>query len=390
MKTTTIRQEYPCVYQITKGGRKYYRVDMRKKFHTGQKTKNFKTAKEALEYARKFREQTDKNGLISVAPISFDSRIDAWAKQFAFYGVTLEQGIALGLSACANEVKRKESPFVSELLTLWRDDKTTSTDKPLRPASIAAIKAMANTFIKDWGDKRIGDIDRKFLEDEYLKGKAITNRSKINMRSYISQFFNWCEHKEYIKDFKNPTKHIVYYTEVKGNEPLYLSIEQAQEIMRLAKDTKVMAYYALCLFAGIRPLEAARMNWGMVNMETKEIHLPATITKTKKSRIIDMEENLIKWLELADKNQPLIPANRRKLDDKAMATLSFTWVSDYMRHSFCSYYFAKYKDNGLNKLANIMGNSPTVIDKFYKGIISKVKFEGYWNITPDSLKASIV
>lgn len=98
-----------------------------------------------------------------------------------------------------------------------------------------------------------------------------------------------------------------------------------------------------------------------------------------------MEDTLIKWLEVANKSLPLIPANLRKLEDKALKDLSFPWIQDGLRHTFCSYYYAKYTDNGLNKLAHIMGNSATIIEKFYKGIISKTKFDGFWSITPDSV-----
>jgi integrase len=133
----------------------------------------------------------------------------------------------------------------------------------------------------------------------------------------------------------------------------------------------------------MRPQEVERMTSKNINLETNEIHLQASITKTKKSRLFVMEKNLIEWIKSADKDKPLISPNHRKLCDAALKNLKVEWIADGLRHTFSTYHYGKYKH--LEELRHGMGNSPTVIEKFYKGVISVTEVEKFWSMTPATL-----
>src|SRR5262249_46619606 len=157
-----------------------------------------------------------------------------------------------------------------------------------------------------------------------------------------------------------------------NGDPEFFTVEQCQSIMKLTKaEPRLTAYFAICLFAGVRPEECQRLTWKNVKMNTKEIEIPSTIAKTKKARGFVMSDNLYQWLSVADKKQQLIPSNFRKLRQKAVNGLTFEWIQDGMRKSFATYHYAKHKnlDKGFEGLRHIMGNSPSVIEKFYKGVI---------------------
>ena len=102
--------------------------------------------------------------------------------------------------------------------------------------------------------------------------------------------------------------------------------------MREASKTEnksVTAAFALGLFAGIRPKEVERMVWEHIIMDTKEIVLPRSITKTNQTRRFTMSENLYEWLSTCDRNQPLVPVeNFRKLKEKVTDGLKFDNIQD--------------------------------------------------------------
>jgi integrase len=68
---------------------------------------------------------------------------------------------------------------------------------------------------------------------------------------------------------------------------------------------------AVCLFAGLRPFEAARLDWEAANLKDREIRLEATQTKTGRARVVAVVDTLLAWLR-AYKGKPFVPINRRR------------------------------------------------------------------------------
>ncbi len=373
-----IRKEYPPIRAYRKHGITYFRVDLRRKHHVGAKSKQFTDKTAAISFANATATQVAKQGLNSIATNGTDARIAVWNEQLSKYGKTVEDAMQLALKHYAGEQIKAETPLIETLLPLWVTDKTTNPLKPLREDSTKSIKNMSANFTKDFGKKRIAEIDYKFV-DEYLKGKNVSNQTRKNINSYLSQFFNWCIHKDHFTG-KNPCDKVEIHIE--QGVPEFYTIEQCQDILKRVKgEANLYPYVALCLFAGIRPKEVQRMTWENINMETKEITIYANKAKTKKSRLFVMDEVLVEWLKLADKTKPLILPNLRNSLVKAMK--DFNWIGDGLRHTFCTYHYAKHQK--MEALRHAMGNSPTVIDKFYKGVISSTEVEKFWTMTPSTI-----
>jgi len=377
----TIRKEYPKVRQYVKNGHTRYIVDLRRKNYVGPKLKWMSNREAALKYAGAIGEKVAKSGIDSVSQIGVDPRIKAWTEQFAIYNKTLEDGINAALAVFEQERKVKESPYMAELLTVWMDDKISNTLKPLRPRSIKSIRNMANLFQKDFGQIRMKEITHDTIES-YLEGKDLNNQTKKNLLNYLGQFFNWAIKKSY--HHENPTKKVEIT--VQNGVPKFFKVSECVEIMKRAKDHDMSSYFALCLFAGIRPNEVERMTWANVDLDTKEIHLNPDQTKTKKGRLFTVSENCIEWLKSLDRKQPLVNPNHKKQKSKVIDGLKCEWINDGLRHSFATFHHAKYKS--IELLRHDMGNSPNVIAKFYKGMIQSAEVEKFWNITPQSLAKS--
>jgi len=379
----TIRKEWPRVRQYTKAGNNYFSVDLRRRHYQGQKWKNFTSRDKALEFASDLGKKVAKSGLDSIRAVEEGDRVKAWAEQCIRYGKTVEQAIETALSVWHKEQKVMESPFMSGLLSEWMLDKIENPLKPLRKRTQDTIRFMANTFIADFKDARIKAINRDRIE-HYLRDKKVSNQTRDNIRSYLGQFFNWAVRKGHYD--KNPVKDIQIH--VQTGVPKYFTVGQCVAILKLIlkeEHAPMRGYYSLCLFGGVRPEEAQRLVWGEhVKMDTNEIYIPAAISKTKKDRLFVMPGPLYIWLATCSQKKPFIPVNFRKLKDRVIKSLKLKWIPDGLRHTFATFHYAKHKN--LEELRHIMGNSPSVIERFYKGTISAKQVKKFWMLVPLTVK----
>lgn len=358
-------------------GNRYYVVDLRRAGTNGT-FRNFTEKEKALEFARSVGDKVIKSGLDGLTAL--DPRIKQWTDQFAVYGVTVDQGMQLAFDLLEKERKAKESPFVSGWLSNWILDKTEDKLKPLRPRTAKEIRVMGNKFKTEWGEAKVTEMTDEFL-DQYIRNLSGGNQRKKNVRNYAVQFFNYMMKKKVMTH--NPAEHIEIH--VQNGAPEYYTVEECQKILKalLTEENKcLIPYYALCLFGGVRPMECELLEWKEhVKLDTKEVYIPAAISKTKRDRIFTMSANLVAWLEFAKDVKPLIPANLRKLKEAAQRSIKkVEWITDGLRHTFATFHYAKHRN--LEELRGVMGNSPNVIEKFYKGAISQTEVEKFWNLTP--------
>ena len=55
-----------------------------------------------------------------------------------------------------------------------------------------------------------------------------------------------------------------------------------------------MPYVALCLFAGVRPAETAKLTWA--NLSAGYVEVTAHASKTRRRRLVPIAPNLAAWL----------------------------------------------------------------------------------------------
>jgi integrase len=387
-KPKTLRKAWPKVRPYVKHGKLYYVVDLRRKHYKGPQLKWFSDREIALKHAADMADKVSKSGIESIADADDAAKLKAWGEQCAVYGKTLEQAMDAALELFAKEKSVKDSPYMAELLSVWLDDKITGL-RTLRPKTIESIRDMVKRFKIDFGMARVKEIDSTRIES-YLKSRKVSDQTRLNICRYLQQFFNWSINKGHFVGV-NPAISVKKEIHVDAGSPAYFNIEQCKALLNAAQMEKhkpLLAYIALGLFAGIRPEEVEKMTWEKnIKMDAKEIHLFRDKTKTKKDRYIQMSENLHKWLEHCEKIKPLVPsANLQNMRVRLVKEAGIQWVADGLRHSFATYYYAKeMKDGGKNLeiLRSIMGNSPNVIEKFYKGAISKTEVDKFWSLLPN-------
>lgn len=210
-------------------------------------------------------------------------------------------------------------------------------------------------------------------------------------RNHLNTFYRWAIVQEYA--VKNPVSKIVNprdnHAEIKFYTP-----QQTLTILSVAADNypDSVPYYALCLFAGIRPQTVERLDWTMVDFEKKEIFIAKRINKTNYSYVAHLPDNLIEWLKPhRHKHGAIIGDTIRNFRNRSERFVrknlpdGLKWIQDGARHSWASY---SYELNGLETTLSRMGDkSPYTLMNHYKGLrISKEVATQYFNLVPSDLE----
>jgi integrase len=142
---------------------------------------------------------------------------------------------------------------------------------------------------------------------------------------------------------------------------------------------------ALGAFAGLRGAELERLQWQNVDFQTGHIRIGGEIAKTRSKRLIPISDNLRDWLlPYAKVGTRILPVELqntfRDLLHRACKRADVKWKHNGLRHSFGTYSVAHTGDARRTSLD--MGNSPAVIFKHYRELVTAGQAAAYWNIRP--------
>ena len=223
-----------------------------------------------------------------------------------------------------------------------------------------------------------------------------TRKTWNNYRNEINHFLKWsCEsdlstNRPYA--FQNPCESIKTFTVKQiADQRDSIAVTQADKLQRRFtalmnwKNGDMVKFFALVYFAGIRPdadhgemSKLAKREKELINLKTRTIHIPASVSKTKEDRRIDITDNLLEWLK-AYEDRPILPTNHGKMMRRVRK--AFKIGHDETRHSFISYHVALHRS--LGEAALQAGNSESMIKKHYLNLRPKEEGETFFSITPD-------
>lgn len=381
-------------------GSPLYQVDARKKGTTG-KRESFTDLDKAKDRAKEIAESLTMEGIEGMA-IKAELRVAAiqGERLLAEYNKTLSDAVQFYLAHLKSQAEKDKTHTISFLADKWLADRTADKNKPAKKKTLIGIKEGAKMLKAAFGECRIAEVTKKDIED-YLQSLERDNQTKRNKWSLIRQFFNYCIKNGYFSS--NPAKGIVIT--IPSKDIQILPLEKVQQIFDALQTTDkhkdLMPYFAVSIFAGLRPTEAQLLTWERINLDTREIHVLASTSKVGESRIVKIEDTLLHWLKeyKGEKKGLIVPAKnftrrfrRFRADigykmtnsDKKVVLNpdSVKWTQDVMRHTFGSYHLGKYHDRA--HLAELMGNSIEVIKKHYKVSVSEADTKAFWNILPAS------
>jgi len=164
--------------------------------------------------------------------------------------------------------------------------------------------------------------------------------------------------------------------------PGILTVEQAKELMKVCRerDPAMCGFFALALFAGIRPSQLLHMTAENVHLDEKVVRAVGWQTKSRQNRLVDLSDNCVAWCRIG---MELPPPNWRKRFDKVRLVAGIDeWPPDCMRHSFASYHLAAH--GSADQTAAQMGHRSTeMIFQHYRELVPKKEAEKFWQILPE-------
>jgi integrase len=219
-----------------------------------------------------------------------------------------------------------------------------------------------------------------FLEQGRPGMKTYNNR-----RGIVSTFFKHAFHRGWIAE--NPMPKVPHYRiRRKRGSAVTFTTAQAAELMEhfeTYEGGRWIPYFALCLFAGIRPGvpdgEITKIKPEDVNLETGIISISADVSKVREPRRITIQPNLAAWLRAYPLTKfSIVIGNFKKRREKFRDR--FNLSHDVLRHTYISMFVARFRSIG--EAAIQAGNSEAIIRRHYLDLKSTEEGAAFFDIMP--------
>lgn len=262
-----------------------------------------------------------------------------------------------------------------------------------RERYVVGLESYLLAFIGGRGGIGVHEITTVDVEQWFVKRgeKSWTLASNIGR---ISALFSLCVRRGYCP--ANPCD-AVERVRFDHATPKILSVADCLRLLSAcaSKNPKLLGYVSLCLFAGVRPEEAEKLDWKNVDLKNKRVVIDEKISKVRRRRIVDLPDCAIAWLSQCDRKGPLStwkPDRKKKLmralrlatavkDDAGRVTAEpVEWCQDIMRHTAASHWMAKHKDAAF--VADQLGNSPRVLLTNYRALVTPEEDAKFWSLKP--------
>ena len=172
------------------------------------------------------------------------------------------------------------------------------------------------------------------------------------------------------------------FKEVEKDIEIYTPEEMGR--LLLACHARILPLIAIGGFAGIRSAEVERLHWEDVKWDRGHIEIAGRKAKTAARRIVPLPDNLKAWLnpwrEAKGEIIRMSDTSGALGDVAVKAQIPGGWRQNALRHSFISYRVAKTGD--VARTALEAGNSPKMIFRHYREVVTEESAEAWFAITP--------
>ena len=332
------------------------------------------------------------------------------------FDVLRAHGVSLDLEEVAKaylkHVAKTEEPLaVEKLVERFLTHKRNNPKRELSERHLDDLRLRLDQFCNGRGAEVAGFAERMAHEighreiEAWLMALPYNRTTRAKYRTHLSALFGYAVSQGIVGE--NPMARV---SAMAAGEPPREILSPAQSAALLEKaDTSIRAALALGLFAGLRPeSEICRLDWGDVHLAVETITDPAGNKKKSYGhidvrqskgvggeRLVHITPNLHTWLKRSRPASGTGPVSvgydrlNELIRQAAEAAGINRWPHDGMRHSFCSYHFAAYRDEHAT-MAQSGHRSVTTFRRHYcKPIQQKVAY-AYWKIRPAGGVAKIV
>jgi ribosomal protein S6 len=282
--------------------------------------------------------------------------------------------------------------LLADAVTAFLADRT----KHVRKMVLRDYKSTLEAFKTTFPGKFVHEITTDRVM-EFLDAREVGNKRRNNLRGDLHAFFNFCRilPRRWTKD--NPVEPVPTF-KVRRGLPEIITVEQCEKLMEFVESYRgigdkqkpgcLVPYFALALFAGIRPNSAdgeiVRLCrpgvWErLIDMRLGVIRITPEISKTKDMRQVSIRPNLRAWLEKYPLSEyPLNFQNFIRATTEVRQ--KFAIGHDVLRHTFISMHVGKYRS--LSEAALEAGNSEEMTKKHYLNMVHIDDAERFWGIVP--------
>lgn len=159
--------------------------------------------------------------------------------------------------------------------------------------------------------------------------------------------------------------------------------EQVTGILEAARawSPRLTRVLAIRYFAGLRAAEIARLDEGDIG--PKYIVIPAAKAKTRSRRLVTIQPNLAKWLELGG----TLPGQtcEQQIWELSRKT-GIPWPRNVARHSFVSYHLAAF--GSASQTALQAGHTESVLFAHYREVVTPEAAAQFWAIVPTAASST--
>lgn len=277
---------------------------------------------------------------------------------------------------------------LTEAISHYIAEKTKEQERTLISLSqLGSIIREMETFKRRFPSASVSQFTPEVLTEYLERGKPAL-KTYNNRRGLVSTFFKFARRKEWIRSNpikKTPRFRIAY----RRGSATTLTAEQVAQLMEFLETYErgtLVPYFALCLFAGLRPCfragEMSRLQPASVNLDTGVIHVEPQVSKVRMKRLITIQPNLAAWLRAYPlQRYAMVPA----LMDKRHRFVfrKFELSHDILRHTYISIFVGKFRS--IAEAALQAGNSEEIIRRHYLDLKSVVEAERFFGISPKAI-----
>ena len=199
--------------------------------------------------------------------------------------------------------------------------------------------------------RRVNSITPRML-GELLNTHLPTPRQREKARVVLHGVFAHCMRQGWMQGRGNPAAALRFSVEPE-TEIAPLEWRQIRRLLRTARRAEhrsCMPALGLMLWAGIRPAEVGRLQWGDIDLAERVISVRPRHSKTGGRRHVQICPALAAWLAQAAPAAPppefrVCPPNwQRRWKRLRLAAGIVPWPQDVLRHTFASYHAKHYRN----------------------------------------------
>src|SRR5665213_291922 len=259
----------------------------------------------------------------------------------------------------------------------------------LSPQQLRSIRDELNVLRKHVPDGPVCQLTPSNLK-AYLQRGEPALKTYNNRRALLSTFCKFALQNDWL--VANPVEKTPHHRiSHRRGSAVTISAEKAKELMAYLETYEngaIVPYFELCLFAGIRPSprdgEIAKLRPEHIRMDTGVILIEPEVSKVRMKRQVVIQPNLTAWLKV----YPFKPLKAAYLEyHREKIAKRFALTHDVMRHTFISFFVAKFRSMG--EAALQAGNSESIIRKHYLDLKTPAEAEEFFNIRPQSSQGVI-